>query len=224
MQVSSRAPALVRLLMHNVFARVQLANLTLNIRKCEFANATLDFLGHTLSLNTVRPRKQRVDALLNFPTPTNWKQVQSLLGLAGYYGKFLPHCADITLPLTKLLKKNTQFKWSDAADATCLNLKSRHASRPYSNHTIMTSHSVWLLILQITVWEQYCFRSLMDRNTRFATSAASSGHLNSTTPQLRKKRWLSLQPSARSPFTLELRWSRYTLTVVLSNTSKRCRI
>src|SRR6218665_2930273 len=57
--------------LHNVFARVQLANLTLNIRKCEFANATLDFLGHTLSLNTVRPRQQKVDALLNFPTPTN---------------------------------------------------------------------------------------------------------------------------------------------------------
>src|SRR6218665_3986054 len=32
--------------LHNVFVRVQLANLTLNIRKCEFANATLDFLGH----------------------------------------------------------------------------------------------------------------------------------------------------------------------------------
>src|SRR6218665_2395318 len=115
--------------LHNVLVRVQLANLTLNIRKCEFVNATLDLLGHTLSLNTVRPRQQKVDALLNFPTPTNRKQVQSLLGLAGYYGKFLPHYADITLPLTKLLKKNTQFKWSDAADAAFLDLKSRLASR-----------------------------------------------------------------------------------------------
>src|SRR6218665_1863131 len=48
--------------LHNVFVRVHLANLSLNIRKCEFANATLDFLGHTLSLNTVRPHQQKVDA------------------------------------------------------------------------------------------------------------------------------------------------------------------
>src|SRR6218665_1726406 len=55
----------------------------------------------------------------------------------------------------------------------------------YSNHPIMTFPSVWLLMLQITVWEQCCFRLLMDWNTRSATSAASSGQLNSTTPQPR---------------------------------------
>lgn len=74
--------------LHNVFELVQLANLILNIRKCELANAKLDFLGHTLSLNTVQPRQQKVDALLNLPSLTNRKQVQSLLCLAGYYGKF----------------------------------------------------------------------------------------------------------------------------------------
>src|SRR6218665_3282096 len=176
--------------MHNVFVRVQFANLTLNIRKCEFANATLDFLGHTLSLNTVRPRQQQVDALLNFPTPTNRKEVQSLLDLAGYYGKFLPHYADITLPLTKLLKKNTPFKWSDAADAAFLDLKSRLASRPILKPPHYYIPSVWLLILQITVSEQYCFRLLMDWNIRSATSVASSGQLNSTMPRSRRKRWL----------------------------------
>src|SRR6218665_484744 len=39
--------------LHQVFERVRLANLKLNIRKCEFANANLDFLEHTLSLNMV---------------------------------------------------------------------------------------------------------------------------------------------------------------------------
>src|SRR6218665_2534273 len=66
----------------------------------------IDTIQYNTSLNTVRPRQQKVDALLNFPTPTNRKQVQSLLGLAGYYGKFLPHYTHITLPLTKLFKKH----------------------------------------------------------------------------------------------------------------------
>lgn len=113
-----------------VFDRVRLANLKLNIRKCEFANAKLDFLGHTLSLNMVQPRQQKVEALLKFPAPNNKKQVQSLLGLAGYYRKFLPHFADLTLPLTALLKKNVPFKWSEAANAAFVDLKSRLASRP----------------------------------------------------------------------------------------------
>jgi len=77
--------------LQQVFDRVRLANLKLNIRKCEFSNAKLDFLGHTLSLNMVQPKQQKVEALLKFPTLNNKKQVQSLLGLAGYCRKFLPH-------------------------------------------------------------------------------------------------------------------------------------
>src|SRR6218665_800454 len=57
-------------------------------------------------------RQQKVEALLKFPAPNNIEQVQSLLGLAGYYRKFLLHFADLTLPLTALLKKNVPFRWS----------------------------------------------------------------------------------------------------------------
>ena len=74
--------------LQQVLDRARLANLMLSIRKCEFANAKLYFLGHTLSLNMVQPRQQKVEALLKFPAPNNKKQVQSLLGLAGYYRKF----------------------------------------------------------------------------------------------------------------------------------------
>ena len=91
--------------LQQVFDRVLLANIKLNMRKCEFANAMLDFLGHTFNLNMVQPRQQKVEALLKFPAPNNKKQVQSLLGLAGHYRKSLPHFADLTLPLTALLKK-----------------------------------------------------------------------------------------------------------------------
>lgn len=97
--------------------RIRAAQLKLNIRKCEFANSSLDFLGHRLGLNMVQPRHQKVEALLKFPPPTNNKQVQPLLGFAGYYRKSLPHFADPTLPLTALLKKNVAFKWTEAANS-----------------------------------------------------------------------------------------------------------
>ena len=69
--------------LNQVFDRIRLANLTLNLRKCEFSNAQLHFLGHSLSLNTVQAQQQKVDVLLKFPPPASKKQVQSLLGLAG---------------------------------------------------------------------------------------------------------------------------------------------
>ena len=50
--------------------------------------------------------------------------------LASYYRKFLPNFADLTLPLTILLKKGVSFKWSPEADKTFVDLKSRLASRP----------------------------------------------------------------------------------------------
>src|SRR6218665_2320341 len=94
-------------------------------------DALLDRLGGAVfKRNTVRTRQQKVDALLDFPILTNRKPVLSLLSLAGYYGKCQFSCADVTLPLTKLLKRNTQFEWFVAADATFLEIESRYASRP----------------------------------------------------------------------------------------------
>src|SRR6218665_1964779 len=78
----------------------------------------------------VQPRQQKVKVLLKFPAPNNKKQVQCMLGLAGYYRKFLPHVANLTLPLTAPLKKNVPFRWSEAANAAFVDLKSRLASRP----------------------------------------------------------------------------------------------
>ena len=44
--------------LQQAFDRIRLANLKLNILICEFANANLDFLDQTLSLNMVQPRQQ----------------------------------------------------------------------------------------------------------------------------------------------------------------------
>ena len=43
----------------------------------------------------------------------NVDKVHHILGLLGYYRSFIPAFADITLPITSLLKKNTPFVWSD---------------------------------------------------------------------------------------------------------------
>ena len=113
-----------------VLKRIRQAGLTIKACKCDFATAEVDYLGHTIGLGKVAPRNAKVLALQNFPRPNNKKQLQSFLGLAGYYRKFLPHFAHITACLTNMLKKGTKFAWDEEAEAAFLDLKSRLASRP----------------------------------------------------------------------------------------------
>ena len=112
-----------------VLKRIRHAGLTLKSSKCAFANAEVDYLGHTIGLGKVAPREAKVLALQNFPRPHNKKQLQSFIGLASYYRKFLPHFAHITACLTNLLQKGKKFIWDDEAETAFLDLKSRMISR-----------------------------------------------------------------------------------------------
>jgi len=77
-----------------------------------------------VGLGKVAPRNAKVQTLLNFPRPTNRKQLRSFLGLASYYRKFLPHFAHISACLTNLLRKGIKFVWDEDSETAFLDLKS----------------------------------------------------------------------------------------------------
>jgi len=88
-----------------VFNRVREAGLTLNLKKCVFATGEVDYLGHHVGLGKVQPTEKKVEVLINFPRPTTRKQLQSFLGLASYYRKYIPHFAWLSAVLSDLLWK-----------------------------------------------------------------------------------------------------------------------
>jgi len=104
------------------------ANLTINMTKCQFAAAAFDYLDHHVGLGSVQPRTKKVEALLSFPRPENWKQLQAFLGLAGYYRKFV-HFAHLSATLSDLLKKNVRFECTPKREKAFLDLKSRLATQ-----------------------------------------------------------------------------------------------
>lgn len=71
--------------LYDKFDRVSKANLTVNLNKSEFCQATVDYLGHTVGQGQVKPIMAKVDAINNFPTPTNKKQLMGFLGMIGLY-------------------------------------------------------------------------------------------------------------------------------------------
>ena len=113
-----------------VFTRIQEAGLTLNKKKFEFACAELDYLGHHVGCGKVSPRQHKVEALLTFPRPNTKKQIQSFLGLAGYYRRYIPHFASLSSILSDMMKKGAKFEWNDQTEQAFLDIKSRLASQP----------------------------------------------------------------------------------------------
>jgi transposase InsO family protein len=56
--------------------------------------------------------------------------MQSFLGLTGYYRKFIKNYASIVEPMTNLLKKNIEFEWTDAQQKAFETLKGKITSAP----------------------------------------------------------------------------------------------
>jgi len=133
-----------------VLSRVRAANLTLSPNKCVFAVAEVDYLGHHVGLGRVQPRAKKVQAILDFPAPTNRRQLQQFLGLAGYYRKFVPHFANISAALSDLLKKGTKFVWTVEAERAFLNLKSRLATQPILRPSEFSQP--FLLAVDLPLW------------------------------------------------------------------------
>jgi LPS O-antigen subunit length determinant protein (WzzB/FepE family) len=57
--------------------------------------------------------------------PLNVTDIQSFLGLVGYYQRFIENFSKIAKPMTELLKNNTKFEWSEACEKSFQELKRR---------------------------------------------------------------------------------------------------
>lgn len=96
-----------------VLNRLKTYSWKLNPEKCKFLQTRITFLGHICSKDGVEPNTSLVECIQNFPIPKNVKDVQSFLGLANYYRKYIMGHSIIAVPLTRLLKKDVKFEFDD---------------------------------------------------------------------------------------------------------------
>ncbi len=99
------------------------AGLKAKLTKCEFLKSRIEFLGHLVDGNNIHTVDSKITAMQKFPTPKSVENVRPFLGLPGYYRAFVKNFSSLASSLTRLLKKDVSFLWSDAQQHSFTPLK-----------------------------------------------------------------------------------------------------
>jgi len=114
----------------SVLERLSAAGLTIKMKKCVFATQSMEYLGHELSYEGVRPVDRLIAAVREFPRPKDPVQVKRFVHLAGYYRKFIAAFGSIMAPLTKLLRKKVDWEWTEAQEFAFARMKEILTTKP----------------------------------------------------------------------------------------------
>ena len=78
----------------------------------------------------MKPVNAKIEAIKNFPVPSNRKQLMRFLGMAGFYRKFCLNVSDVVACLTGLTSKKAKFIWTDTCQKAFERIKLMLQSAP----------------------------------------------------------------------------------------------
>jgi hypothetical protein len=107
----------------NILERLRSEKLYAKLEKCEFWLDSVSFLGHIIFGEWVAVDPKKVKAMVEWTRPTSMLEIQSFLGLAGYYRHIIEGFSKLSRPLTALTRKNACFVWTDECEQCFQELK-----------------------------------------------------------------------------------------------------
>ena len=138
--------------------------------KCVLGVNNLEFLGHQVNSEGIKPLEEKVKAVLDFPLPPTQKKLRQFLGLINFYHRFFKNCAQTVLPLHELLSttasaESTTLQWTEEAKTAFQHIKTALANATLLFHpkqdaltSIMTDASSRAVgaVLQQYIDSQWC--------------------------------------------------------------------
>jgi cleavage and polyadenylation specificity factor subunit 1 len=121
--------------LRQVFQLLSDNGLVINKSKCLFGVSHLDYLGHHVTTDGIKPMSDRVAAILTFPVPSNKASLQRFLGMINYYHRFIPLIASHLAPLHVASSgKGPDITWSQDCQSAFDKAKSALAASTLLHH------------------------------------------------------------------------------------------
>ncbi|GBP06580.1 Uncharacterized protein K02A2.6 [Eumeta japonica] len=92
--------------------------LTIRWEKCDIFLRSINYLGHIIEAQGVRPDPKKIEAVSSMPRPENVSQLRSFLGAINYYGKFIKKMRELRYPLDNMLKIGTNWNWDSKCESS----------------------------------------------------------------------------------------------------------
>lgn len=99
--------------LHQFLKRLDTFNVRLNESKTVLCKTELEFFGHVLSAEGLKPDNKKIEAIELFPEPKSKEDLQRFLGMVKYLGKFIKNLTEETTHLRKLTHKDSTFTWAE---------------------------------------------------------------------------------------------------------------
>lgn len=125
-----------------VLHRIEDFGFTIRAEKCSFRKRQIQYLGHVIDHQGLRPDPSKIEAITKLSPPTDVSGVRSFLGAINYYGKFVPNMRMLRYPLDNLLKSEAKFEWNQACQQAFESFK-----RILSSNLLLTHYNPKLDII-----------------------------------------------------------------------------
>jgi len=96
--------------LEKVCERLEKCGLRLNLSKCKFLQKKIEVLGYVIDKEGLHKARSKVTAMIDAPRPNKTKELESFLGLIGFYSRFLDKRSEKLKPLYDLQNKK-EFSW-----------------------------------------------------------------------------------------------------------------
>ena len=125
-----------------VLHRLRANGLFAKPEKCEFSRSFVEYLGYILSSDGLSMAQDTIQTILNWPEPRKIKAVQSFLGFANFYRRFICNYSNLSVPLTRLTRKHVPWNFDTKAQDTFESLKKVFTSALVLTHWILDSKMI----------------------------------------------------------------------------------
>ena len=117
-----------------ILGQLSAAGIHLKPEKCRFHIQEVDYVGLVITPGGLRMQEEKVRTVRNREAPCCVKDLQSFLGFANFYRRFIANYSKVLAPITKLTGKNTPWTWGTEQEKAFQGLKDAFTSAPFLQH------------------------------------------------------------------------------------------